>query len=317
MPDVAAVISELRDIPGPTLLVTSRERLQLQGEHVYAVPSLEQDDGIELFLARTRALASPVAKSTTQSSSSARGWTTSRSRSSSLPRAPSSSPPSSSLERLSQRLDLLKGGRDADPRQQTLRATIEWSYDLLAAGRGAAAVSRCLRSSRAAATYEAAEEIVATPIRTRSSRSSTRACSATWEHGETRYWMLETIRESRRGEARGVGRGRATRTTSPRVLPRPRRGRRRALQGRRVRARAARRGARQSPQRLRYRARARTRAGARSGREACPLLEPARPVVRRAAETRGCTRRGSRRPSLDSRSCSHRSRLSRLLADGS
>src|SRR5207248_905515 len=36
------------------------------------------------------------------------------------------------LERLSQRLDLLKGGRDADPRQQTLRATIEWSYELLA-----------------------------------------------------------------------------------------------------------------------------------------------------------------------------------------
>ena len=30
------------------------------------------------------------------------------------------------LERLSQRLDLLKGGRDADPRQQTLRATIGW-----------------------------------------------------------------------------------------------------------------------------------------------------------------------------------------------
>ena len=28
-------------------------------------------------------------------------------------------------------LDLLKAGRDADPRQQTLRATIEWSYDLL------------------------------------------------------------------------------------------------------------------------------------------------------------------------------------------
>jgi predicted ATPase len=24
-------------------------------------------------------------------------------------------------------LDLLRGGRDADPRQQTLRATIEWS----------------------------------------------------------------------------------------------------------------------------------------------------------------------------------------------
>ena len=39
--------------------------------------------------------------------------------------------PAQILERLSQRLDLLKGGRDADPRQQTLRATIEWSYELL------------------------------------------------------------------------------------------------------------------------------------------------------------------------------------------
>ena len=35
------------------------------------------------------------------------------------------------LERLSQRLDLLKGGRDAEARQLTLRATIEWSYELL------------------------------------------------------------------------------------------------------------------------------------------------------------------------------------------
>jgi predicted ATPase len=32
------------------------------------------------------------------------------------------------VERLGRRLDLLKGGRDADPRQQTLRATIEWSH---------------------------------------------------------------------------------------------------------------------------------------------------------------------------------------------
>src|SRR5204862_7270370 len=40
--------------------------------------------------------------------------------------------PEQILERLSGRLDLLKGGRDADPRQQTLRATIEWSHDLLA-----------------------------------------------------------------------------------------------------------------------------------------------------------------------------------------
>jgi predicted ATPase len=29
------------------------------------------------------------------------------------------------------RLDLLRGGRDADSRQQTLQATIDWSYNLL------------------------------------------------------------------------------------------------------------------------------------------------------------------------------------------
>ena len=39
--------------------------------------------------------------------------------------------PEQLLERLSSRLDLLKAGRGVDPRQQTLRATIEWSYELL------------------------------------------------------------------------------------------------------------------------------------------------------------------------------------------
>jgi tetratricopeptide (TPR) repeat protein len=37
------------------------------------------------------------------------------------------------LERLGSRLDLLRGGRDTELRQRTLRATIEWSYDLLTA----------------------------------------------------------------------------------------------------------------------------------------------------------------------------------------
>src|SRR5207247_532089 len=41
--------------------------------------------------------------------------------------------PAQILERLATRLDLLEGGRDAEARQQTLRSTIEWSYDLLAA----------------------------------------------------------------------------------------------------------------------------------------------------------------------------------------
>ncbi len=66
-----------------------------------------------------------------RSPSSAAAWTTCRWPSSSPPPARACSRRQQILERLSQRLDLLKGGRDADPRQQTLRATIEWSYELL------------------------------------------------------------------------------------------------------------------------------------------------------------------------------------------
>ena len=57
-----------------------------------------------------------------------------------------------------QRLDLLKGGRDADPRQQTLRATIEWSVRP-ARRRGSSTYSRGSPSSPAAARFEAAEAV--------------------------------------------------------------------------------------------------------------------------------------------------------------
>ena len=84
--------------------------------------------------------------------------------------------PAQILERLSERLDLLKGGRDADPRQQTLRATIEWSHELLATEEQR--LFARLGGLRGGCTLEAAEE-VATPTSTRSSRSSRRASSAT------------------------------------------------------------------------------------------------------------------------------------------
>ena len=107
------------------MLVTSRELLRVQGEVEYPVPPLAEPEAVALFCERaqsSRARRSP---------SSARGSTTlplavelAAARTKALSRA-------QILERLSQRLDLLKGGRDADPRQQTLRATIEWSYELL------------------------------------------------------------------------------------------------------------------------------------------------------------------------------------------
>ncbi len=81
------------------------------------------------------------------------------------------------LERLAQRLDLFSGGRDADPRQQTLRATIDWS--LRPARRGRAGALRAARaSSRGGCTLEAAEEVCERRPRHARSRSSTRASSA-------------------------------------------------------------------------------------------------------------------------------------------
>ena len=96
MPDVASRIAELRDVSGPTLVVTSRERLQLQGEHVYSVPPLAGDEGVELFLSRARAIDSDVRRVGVRGASFVRAWTICRLRSSSQPPAPSCSPRSSS-----------------------------------------------------------------------------------------------------------------------------------------------------------------------------------------------------------------------------
>jgi tetratricopeptide (TPR) repeat protein len=107
--------------------------------------------------------------------------------------------PAQILERLSQRLDLLKGGRDADPRQQTLRATIEWSFALLSPGEQRL-VAR-LAVFAGGCSLEAAEQVADAdldPLQSLVDKSLLR-------HGEERFWMLETIREfaTQRLEASG------------------------------------------------------------------------------------------------------------------
>ena len=98
------------------------------------------------------------------------------------------------LARVGQRLDLFKGGRDADPRQRTLRATIEWSHDLLTAEEQQ--LFARLSVFAGGCEYEAAEKICAADEDTLQSLLdksllSRRAGSG----GESRYWMLETIRQ--------------------------------------------------------------------------------------------------------------------------
>ena len=56
LPGVADVVARLARVGGPTVLVTSRERLRVQGEQVWPVPQLSAADAVELFLAQARRL---------------------------------------------------------------------------------------------------------------------------------------------------------------------------------------------------------------------------------------------------------------------
>jgi predicted ATPase/DNA-binding CsgD family transcriptional regulator len=140
----------LRACPGVRLLATSRERLGVPGEAVYVVPPLESPDprdtarpeelaryaAVRLFVERARlaradfalseANAAPVAEVCRRLDGIPLAIELAAARVRALP-----------VEEIAARLDsgsfrLLTGGRGAPPRQQTLAAAIDWSYDLLA-----------------------------------------------------------------------------------------------------------------------------------------------------------------------------------------
>src|SRR5262249_9525951 len=87
-----------------------------------------------------------------------------------------------------QRLDLLKGARDTDPRQATLRATIEWSYDLLS--NVEQELFRRLSVFAGGCTLEAAEEVCDADLETLQSLVE----KSLLRFSDERFWMLETIR---------------------------------------------------------------------------------------------------------------------------
>jgi predicted ATPase/class 3 adenylate cyclase len=191
LPEVASQISRLRQADGPTLLVTSRERLQLQGEQAWTVPSLDAEDGAALFTARARALRPEFSETPATAEIC--------SRLDNLPLALELAAARTQmfsseelLERLGRGLDL-RGGRDADPRQQTLRATIGWSYDLLTADEQQ--LFRRLALFAGGCTYEAAEAICAADADTLQSLIDKSLVRRREAAGQGRYWMLETIRE--------------------------------------------------------------------------------------------------------------------------
>ncbi len=97
--------------------------------------------------------------------------------------------PEQLLARLSKRLDLLKAGRGVDPRQQTLWATIEWSYDLL--DQNEQRLFACLSVFDGGCTLEGAEEVCQADIDAIQSLVDKSLVS---RQGE-RFSMLETVRE--------------------------------------------------------------------------------------------------------------------------
>jgi len=175
--------------PNLRLVVTSRELLQLAAEQSYPVPPLDPQDGVQLFVTRAKAVkpafeaddAVPPLCERLENLPLALELAAARVRILS---------PQQLGERLTERLDLLKAGRDADPRQQTLRATIEWSYGLL--GEEEQRLFARLAVFRGGCTLEAAERVADADFETLQSLADKSLLRQTHEG---RFLMLETIRE--------------------------------------------------------------------------------------------------------------------------
>jgi predicted ATPase/DNA-binding CsgD family transcriptional regulator len=215
-PDVEHLLSHC---PQLTVLVTSRAVLHIQGEQVFpvaplAVPDLSRDlapEGIAqsaavaLFMQRARSLL----PSFQLTAANARAIAELCIRLDGLPLAIELAaarvrllPPQALLSRLSQRLQLLTSGpRTLPARQQTLRKTIQWSYDLL--GPEEQALFRRMAVFAGGWTLEAAEALgkgVST-----SNLDVMNALASLLDHSliqlreqeaeEPRFRMLQTLRE--------------------------------------------------------------------------------------------------------------------------
>jgi predicted ATPase len=134
--DAAAVVETLvGELPGLRVVATSREALGVPGEVLFPIRGLSLDAAVEVFADRARAVRPGFAVDDSTRSlvedvclrldglPLALELAAARLRALPLPQM---------VELLDDRFQLLTGGaRTALPRQQTLRAVVDWSYDLL------------------------------------------------------------------------------------------------------------------------------------------------------------------------------------------
>src|SRR6266545_2706361 len=135
LPAARNIARLLEAAPALKLIVTSRAPLHVAAEREFPVPPLAEDEAAELFIARAQAANPDFALSEQNAAAVAELCA----RLDGLPLAIELAaartkllPPTALLSRLGNRLELLTGGRrDAPQHQQTLRMTLDWSYDLL------------------------------------------------------------------------------------------------------------------------------------------------------------------------------------------
>jgi predicted ATPase len=179
-PELASLVEAC---PNLKVLTTSRELLRVRGEVEYPVPPLAEPDAVELFTSRSRLEAdATIAELCRRLDNLPLAVELAAARTSVLS-------PAQILERISLRLDLLKGGRDAEARQQTLRATIEWSHDLLSEEEKA--LFARLAVFAGGYILETAEEVADANLDTLQSLVD----KSLLRHSDERFSMLETIRE--------------------------------------------------------------------------------------------------------------------------
>ena len=195
LPDAARPLAELlAAAPALRIVATSREPLRIAGESEFDLPPLDDGDAVMLFVERAQAVRPDIGASAAVQELV--------SRLDGLPLAIELAAarvkllgPEQLLERIAQRLDLLKGGRDTDERHATLRTTIAWSYDLL--DDDEQQLFARLAVFRGGSTLDAAEAVCGADVDTLASlldKSLLRRRTDEPSRDE-RFWMLETIRE--------------------------------------------------------------------------------------------------------------------------
>jgi predicted ATPase/class 3 adenylate cyclase len=188
--DAAADLAELvATCPELKLLVTSREPLRASGEHEYPVHGLAHEESVDLFLARARAFEPGFTPDEAVSEICRR-----------LDELPlaielaaarvSALSTTQILERLERRLPLLtRGPRDLPERQRTLRATLEWSHELLTEDEQRLFARLAVFSG--GCDLQSAESVAAADVDTLQSLVD----KSLVRHTDERFWMLETTRE--------------------------------------------------------------------------------------------------------------------------